>query len=141
MPRRELVEASRRGLADNLELIPKFASAPSTSTAIYFFWPLMPPFRPSALLSNPHTIRTSLNLHSQPFRVAIIGAGPAGFYAASRLLALPGSEKTKVDLFELLPVPFGLARFGVAPDHPEVKVCDNLFRRAAGGGGGGELVR
>lgn len=72
--------------------------------------------------------RASLSLGGRPFRVGIVGGGPAGFYAASRLLALPGSESTRVDLFELLPVPFGLARFGVAPDHPEVKVRAALHR-------------
>jgi len=64
---------------------------------------------------------------STPRRVCIVGGGPAGFYAALRLLSLPGSEGTKVDLYELLPTPFGLARFGVAPDHPEVKVRLTLF--------------
>lgn len=52
--------------------------------------------------------------------VAIIGSGPAGFYTAQKLMrTLHG---TKVDMYEQLPVPFGLVRFGVAPDHPEVKV-------------------
>lgn len=66
--------------------------------------------------------KAALTLGGRPYRVGVIGGGPAGFYAASRLLSLPGSEATTVDLFELLPIPFGLARFGVAPDHPEVKV-------------------
>jgi adrenodoxin-NADP+ reductase len=56
----------------------------------------------------------------RPVRVAVIGSGPAGFYAAYRLLAK--QENALVDMYERLPVPFGLARFGVAPDHPEVKV-------------------
>lgn len=56
-----------------------------------------------------------------PLRVAIVGSGPAGFYAAKRLLAL--TEHGVVDMYEQLPVPFGLVRYGVAPDHPEVKVC------------------
>lgn len=55
-----------------------------------------------------------------PFRVAVIGSGPAGFYAASKLIAK--SDDAIVDMYEQLPVPFGLVRFGVAPDHPEVKV-------------------
>lgn len=50
-------------------------------------------------------------------------AGPAGFYAAQKLLSLPDSQGLKVDMFEELPTPFGLVRYGVAPDHPEVKVC------------------
>lgn len=58
----------------------------------------------------------------RPFRVAIVGSGPAGFYAAYRLLGKVNDAV--VDMYEKLPVPFGLARYGVAPDHPEVKVCD-----------------
>lgn len=73
--------------------------------------------RPSAKSSEG-----GINLGGRALRVGVIGGGPAGFYAAGRLLSLAGSENVKVDLFELLPVPFGLARFGVAPDHPEVKV-------------------
>lgn len=57
----------------------------------------------------------------RPVRVAIVGSGPAGFYAASRLLSK--HQDAVVDMYEKLPVPFGLARYGVAPDHPEVKVC------------------
>ena len=66
-------------------------------------------------------------MHSRPLRLAIIGAGPAGFYAAARLFGLPGSDKLRIDMYEELPVPFGLVRYGVAPDHPEVKVraCAN----------------
>ena len=55
-----------------------------------------------------------------PFRLAIIGSGPAGFYSAHKAMSLiPGLV---VDMYEQLPVPFGLVRYGVAPDHPEVKV-------------------
>lgn len=62
-------------------------------------------------------------------RVAIIGSGPAGFYTAQKVMReLPG---TKVDMYEQLPVPFGLVRFGVAPDHPEVKNCQDTFRDVA----------
>jgi hypothetical protein len=51
---------------------------------------------------------------------AIIGSGPAGFYTAQRILKhLPES---RIDMYESLPVPYGLVRYGVAPDHPEVKV-------------------
>lgn len=69
----------------------------------------------------------SPSLGGKPFRVAVCGAGPSGFYATGRILSLPGSEKTRVDLFEQLPVPFGLSRYGVAPDHPEVKVPSFLL--------------
>ncbi|KAL4968502.1 NADPH-adrenodoxin reductase [Aspergillus stella-maris] len=65
----------------------------------------------------------------RPFRVAIVGSGPAGFYAAYRLLAKV--EDAVVDMYEKLPVPFGLARYGVAPDHPEVKNCEEKFTEVA----------
>lgn len=58
--------------------------------------------------------------HGPSPRVAIIGSGPAGFYTAQKLMR--DIHGTKVDMYEQLPVPFGLVRFGVAPDHPEVKV-------------------
>jgi adrenodoxin-NADP+ reductase len=64
---------------------------------------------------NSHVAQTG-----RPVRVAIVGSGPAGFYAAYRLLGK--HENAVVDMYEKLPVPFGLARYGVAPDHPEVKV-------------------
>ncbi len=60
-----------------------------------------------------------------PPRIAVVGSGPAGFYTAHRIMSkLKGA---KIDMFEALPVPFGLVRFGVAPDHPEVKVCWRLL--------------
>lgn len=55
-----------------------------------------------------------------PFRVAVIGSGPAGFYTAYKIMA--NLESAAVDMYEHLPVPYGLVRYGVAPDHPEVKV-------------------
>ena len=61
-------------------------------------------------------------------RVAVIGSGPAGFYTAQKVMR--EIEGTKIDMYEQLPVPFGLVRFGVAPDHPEVKVGDYLVKRA-----------
>lgn len=71
--------------------------------------------------SNSHVAQTD-----RPVRVAIVGSGPAGFYAAYRLLAK--QQDAIVDMYEKLPVPFGLARFGVAPDHPEVKVSHSKPR-------------
>ena len=60
---------------------------------------------------------------SRPMRVAIVGSGPAGYYTAYRLQRkLPD---VRIDMYEQLPVPYGLVRFGVAPDHPEVKVSGN----------------
>jgi adrenodoxin-NADP+ reductase len=64
----------------------------------------------------------------RPLRMAIIGSGPAGYYSAYRIMKkLPESY---VDMYEQLPVPYGLVRFGVAPDHPEVKVCATFSRSA-----------
>jgi ferredoxin/flavodoxin---NADP+ reductase len=60
-------------------------------------------------------------------RVAVVGAGPAGAFAAGQLLS--GSGGPEVDLFERLPTPWGLLRGGVAPDHHEIKRLDQLFDR------------
>jgi adrenodoxin-NADP+ reductase len=65
----------------------------------------------------------------KPLRLAIIGSGPAGFYTAHRLMKkIPD---VVVDMYEQLPVPYGLVRFGVAPDHPEVKNCEDTFEEVA----------
>ncbi|KAI1430208.1 hypothetical protein F5Y12DRAFT_7228 [Xylaria sp. FL1777] len=64
-----------------------------------------------------------------PLRMAVIGSGPAGFYTAYRVMSR--IQQAKVDMFEALPVPFGLVRFGVAPDHPEVKNCQDKFEEVA----------
>ena len=60
-------------------------------------------------------------------RVAIVGAGPAGAFAADRLLRARGD--VEIDLFERLPTPWGLLRAGVAPDHQEIKRLDESFDR------------
>ena len=60
-------------------------------------------------------------------RCAIVGAGPAGFYAAQQLL----DEGFEVDLLDALPTPFGLVRSGVAPDHPKIKSVTRVFERTA----------
>jgi adrenodoxin-NADP+ reductase len=52
--------------------------------------------------------------------MAVMGSGPAGFYTAYKVLSK--IEGSIIDMYEYLPVPYGLVRFGVAPDHPEVKV-------------------
>src|SRR5690606_42093862 len=54
-------------------------------------------------------------------RLAIVGAGPAGIYAADILLKHERSFDVSIDLFEQLPAPYGLVRYGVAPDHPRIK--------------------
>jgi ferredoxin/flavodoxin---NADP+ reductase len=60
-------------------------------------------------------------------RVAVIGAGPAGFYASAQLL----DEGFEVDLIDLLPTPFGLVRSGVAPDHPKIKSVTRMYEKTA----------
>jgi ferredoxin--NADP+ reductase len=62
-------------------------------------------------------------------RVAVIGSGPAGFYAASALLA--ADPPVEVDMIERLPTPWGLVRLGVAPDHPKLKDVSRAFERTA----------
>jgi len=66
----------------------------------------------------------------RPLRVAIIGAGPTGFYAADHLLRQAGVV-VEVDLFDRLPTPFGLVRLGVAPDHQKIKSVTAAFDKVA----------
>ncbi len=54
-------------------------------------------------------------------RLAIVGAGPAGIYAADLLIKAERDFDISIDLFDLLPAPYGLVRYGVAPDHPRIK--------------------
>jgi anaerobic selenocysteine-containing dehydrogenase/NADPH-dependent glutamate synthase beta subunit-like oxidoreductase/NAD-dependent dihydropyrimidine dehydrogenase PreA subunit len=62
-------------------------------------------------------------------RLAVVGAGPSGFYAADEMLRqLP---EATVDIFERLPTPFGLVRYGVAPDHPKIKSVSSSFEKIA----------
>jgi ferredoxin--NADP+ reductase len=69
-------------------------------------------------------------LPDRPLRVAVVGSGPAAFYAAGHLLA--SEEPTvAVDLLERLPTPWGLVRLGVAPDHPNLKTVSRAFEKIA----------
>ncbi|MFD2757742.1 FAD-dependent oxidoreductase [Gulosibacter faecalis] len=62
-------------------------------------------------------------------RVAVIGAGPAGIYASDILTKeAEGAYEVSIDLFERLPAPYGLVRYGVAPDHPRIKGVVNALR-------------
>lgn len=56
---------------------------------------------------------------NNPLRVAVVGAGPSGFYASEALLK--SGQTVRVDMIERLPAPYGLVRYGVAPDHPKLK--------------------
>lgn len=66
---------------------------------------------------------SALNL----YKVAIVGCGPAGFYTAHHLLHKSKNLPISIDFFDRLPTPFGLSRYGVAPDHPEVKNCEEYM--------------
>lgn len=85
---------------------------------------------------NPHADRTPLALvpptrtvRADDVRVAVIGAGPAGLYAADELLKHAG---VRVDVYDRLPTPYGLARAGVAPDHQHTKQVARLFAAIEG---------
>src|SRR6187397_2084688 len=60
-------------------------------------------------------------------RAAVVGAGPSGFYATDQLL----DRGFEVDLYDVLPTPFGLVRAGVAPDHPKIKSVTRVYEKTA----------
>jgi ferredoxin--NADP+ reductase len=69
--------------------------------------------------------------NTSPLRVAVVGSGPSGFYAAEHLRKQhPGVE---IDLFDRLPTPYGLVRGGVAPDHPKIKAVTRVYDRIMAG--------
>jgi len=71
----------------------------------------------------------ALGSPENPLRVAVVGSGPSGFYAADALLR---SEKNVVvDMFERLPAPYGLVRYGVTPDHPKIKNVIKVYEKIA----------
>lgn len=82
--------------------------------------------RNDAVFKRQRTANTGIRAYSvastrqRPLHLAIIGSGPAGFYSAYRLLK--GLPDARIDMYEGLPSPYGLVRFGIAPDHPEAKV-------------------
>lgn len=71
------------------------------------------------------------SIQHRNYHVAVVGSGPAGFYTSKYLFKKAGDGAMKIDMFERLPTPFGLVRFGVAPDHPEVKNVINDFGAVA----------
>jgi ferredoxin--NADP+ reductase len=73
---------------------------------------------------------TQIGSEDSPLRVAIVGAGPSGFYAAEHILK-DGDLHAQVDLFDRLPTPFGLVRGGVAPDHPKIKSVIRVYEKTA----------
>ena len=73
---------------------------------------------------------SQIGSETNPLRVAIVGAGPAGFYTAERLFKEKSIHVT-VDMYDRLPTPFGLVRNGVAPDHQKIKSVTKIFDRLA----------
>ncbi|MGH2956081.1 MAG: FAD-dependent oxidoreductase [Solirubrobacterales bacterium] len=71
-----------------------------------------------------------IGTEQKPLRVAIVGSGPAGFYAAEHLLKEEG-RTVEVDMFDRLPTPYGLVRAGVAPDHPKIKSVIRVYAKTA----------
>ena len=73
----------------------------------------------------------------RPYHVAIVGAGPSGFFAAASLLRFAdtstagGGPDVRIDMLEMLPTPWGLVRSGVAPDHPKIKSISRTFEKTA----------
>lgn len=98
------------------ELPPELERFREINARYFEHHPLMPD---DAAHASPHSAVKTGSL-----RVAIVGAGPAGCYAADELIRIKGVE---VDLFERLPTPYGLVRYGVAPDHQHTKAITRLF--------------
>jgi ferredoxin/flavodoxin---NADP+ reductase len=73
---------------------------------------------------------TAIGSPKKPLRAAIVGSGPAGFYAAEHLLKRDDIA-VEVDMFDRLPTPFGLVRAGVAPDHPKIKSVIRVYEKTA----------
>ena len=69
------------------------------------------------------------------YKVAIVGAGPAGYFAAQALQNLQTEElQFTTDMIERLPTPWGFVRSGVAPDHPKIKTVSKVFEKVANAG-------
>jgi ferredoxin--NADP+ reductase len=73
---------------------------------------------------------SQIGTSARPLRAAIVGSGPAGFYAAEHLLKRDDIA-VEVDMFDRLPTPFGLVRAGVAPDHPKIKSVIRVYEKTA----------
>ena len=87
--------------------------------------------------ARPEAVRPAVGSAGRPLRVAIVGAGPSGFYTAAALLAAARAEAppavsgpaVSIDVLDRLPAPYGLVRYGVAPDHPKIKSVDRVFEK------------
>ncbi|KAH7128693.1 NADPH:adrenodoxin oxidoreductase mitochondrial precursor [Dendryphion nanum] len=114
------IEGHRRGISTAPTAPKRFPHLRLATTPLAKTW-----------IAHPSYFRNgySTSAPSNNFRVAIIGSGPAGFYTAHRLLHK--IQYAEVDMYEQLPVPYGLVRFGVAPDHPDVKNVQHTFEKVA----------
>lgn len=102
------------------ELPPKLARYTEINAAYFEHNPL-----DTTITTAPNPIR--LPRAAATLRVAIVGAGPSAGYAAEQLL---GRGNVEIDMFDRLPAPWGLARYGVAPDHPETRGVTDMFAAA-----------
>ncbi|WP_176460152.1 MULTISPECIES: FAD-dependent oxidoreductase [Nocardiaceae] len=84
--------------------------------------------RPPRPILAPVSPAPAVTKEREPLRVAIVGSGPSAMYAADELLTQPG---VKVDVYDRLPQPHGLARLGVAPDHEKTRQVSRLFDQIA----------
>jgi len=96
-----------------------------------FFLRVLSPSLLAGLFIEEKVLANSIGSAPEPFRVAVIGSGPAGFYACEAFLK-QSDTIVRVDLFDRLPTPYGLVRGGVAPDHPKIKSVIRLYERTAG---------
>lgn len=79
---------------------------------------------------SPAVTRQRIGTPERPLRVAVIGAGPSGFYTVAALLKAQ-DVAVSIDVFDRLPAPYGLVRYGVAPDHQKIKLVARVFEKAA----------
>ncbi|XP_034496818.1 NADPH:adrenodoxin oxidoreductase, mitochondrial isoform X1 [Ailuropoda melanoleuca] len=94
----------------------------------WWHWSAWRRTRPPPVGSTPSFLQ-QFSTQEQPPQICVVGSGPAGFYTAQHLLK--HHPRAHVDIYEKQLVPFGLVRFGVAPDHPEVKNVINTFTQTA----------
>jgi ferredoxin/flavodoxin---NADP+ reductase len=88
---------------------------------------------PATLVPRLGARMASIGTPEQPLRAAIVGSGPAGFYAAGHLLKCKSHPdlEVQVDVYDRLPTPWGLVRGGVAPDHPNIKAVSRVYEKTA----------
>ena len=114
------------------------AQAPFVIRAFYFFkqtenhrsYPAWEPHPAPFVTMIDEGPMNEIGTETNPLRVAIIGSGPTGFYTADHLFRKK-ELVVEVDLYDRLPTPFGLVRFGVAPDHLKIKSVTKAYDRIA----------